>query len=343
MAPVQRRDDGSVMTTVLEKASVPDFIKDLKKKYEVYAPVKQINEYAFKSLSGLPDDRVCLEYPTAILPPKKIFYPQFETMFSHRDNEMSVPQPVGNKAVAGVHLYDAHSLLLLDEALNYKFDDYYYSLRRENTIIVCVSHPEGSPAFDEDVGLDANGGYDLFLEDAGNTYRCIPGSEAGKDLISSPLFGEADPGEVTAPAGPDKLFSDLERLSRAVKNGRESKVWSELAKTCFGCGVCSFVCPLCYCYELEDIVEMDLETGSRKRHWDSCFLPEFSLVAGHNFRDQLEDRMYHWYFHKFVQFPEITGKLGCVGCGRCVHYCPAKIDFRETLERLVNELEKNEE
>ena len=331
------------MSKTIRKEKIPLLIEELKKEYQVYAPVKKVSDYVFESISDRSAGEVCLEYPTTILPPKKFLFPQEEVIYQVSDQKIQVPELKEKKVLFGLFLCDAHSLLLLDEVLNYRLEDYYFSSRRENTIVVCVNHPPEMPDFHSSLGLDVHAGYDLFLSDIGEAYVAIPGSEEGERLLASPLFEENGLGGEITREEPESLFADIKILGRAVEKGRGSQVWKDLAKICFGCGVCSYVCPVCYCFELVDHVELDLESGCRKRHWDSCFLPDFSLVSGHNFREKLEDRIYHWYWHKFVQAPTIINRILCVGCGRCVHYCPAKIDYRETLETLVGELEKNEE
>lgn len=143
----------------------------------------------------------------------------------------------------------------------------------------------------------------------------------------------------------DPLLAQTQRLSQTIKDSINDPIWDDLAKICLGCGICSYVCPLCYCTNLNDKIDLDnsqcssscsLCKGSRSRIWDSCLLDHFSQVAGkHNFRAKLRDRIYNWYQHKFVRFPKEYGQVGCTSCGRCIKYCPAKINYRKVLEEVL--------
>jgi sulfhydrogenase subunit beta (sulfur reductase) len=328
------------MSKTIRKEYVPYLVEELKKDYEVYAPIEKGNEFTIESVSDLPADKIRLEYNTTILPLKKLFFPREETLFTFSDNQIQVPELREDKALFGLHLSDAHSLLLLDEALNYRFEDYYYSSRRENTFVVCVDRTSETPDFSDILGLDVHAGYDLYLHDVGDKYEAIPESSAANDLLELSLFEENGSQEGLAQTAATGIFADIERLSLAVERGRKSEAFKDLTEICFGCGVCSYVCPVCYCFEVKDETELDLESGSRRRHWDACFLPDFALVAGYNFRESLQARIYHWYWHKFVQMPSIFGKVGCIGCGRCVYYCPARIDYREVVKTVIEELEQ---
>jgi len=332
------------MAKIIKKKNIPFFLEELKKKYPVYAPIKKGSDYVFESIADIPAEEVVLEYPITILPPKKFFFPQKETLFEftgkkYPDKISKNKNNLSQKSVLfGVHLYDIHGLLILDTVFKNPKDDFYYTSRRKNTIVIGLTCPARSFSFYEALGLDTHTGYDLFLEDIGDAFLAISESTEGEKFLKMPFFEESKWREGINETSPQNIFADMEKLSRAVQQ-RKSKIWDELADICFGCGICSYVCPVCYCFETEDQVNFDLCSGCRTRRWDACFLPDFSSVAGgHNFREKLKDRSYHWYWHKFVQMPQEIGKVGCVGCGRCIYYCPAKINYRKTLEKLLNQV-----
>jgi ferredoxin len=138
-----------------------------------------------------------------------------------------------------------------------------------------------------------------------------------------------------------QLWEDNEeRLSRHEVNfdpeqlpellGRKEKenhpVWKEKAELCFSCGSCTNVCPTCYCFDVQEDVNWDMESGERKRRWDGCQLVSFAEVAGsHNFRPEPYQRYRHRYYRKGKYVPEMIGECACVGCGRCITACVAKI------------------
>jgi ferredoxin len=103
-------------------------------------------------------------------------------------------------------------------------------------------------------------------------------------------------------------------------------VWVEKGSLCFSCGTCTNVCPTCYCFDVQDDVKWDMQSGARGRTWDSCQLAEFAMVSGgHNFRPKKEERFRHRFYRKGKYLPEKIGEVACVGCGRCVTGCVADI------------------
>jgi len=136
------------------------------------------------------------------------------------------------------------------------------------------------------------------------------------------------------------LLLDSELLADAVEWSRNHKIWDELAEKCLGCGICTYVCPLCYCFSLEDKVGLD-DKCSRCRKWDACTLPGFSkITGGHDFRPTLKEKYYNWFYHKFVRAYREYGKSQCVGCERCKSQCPAKIDILEVLKTILEDYGK---
>lgn len=124
-------------------------------------------------------------------------------------------------------------------------------------------------------------------------------------------------------------------LSRLIEKSKGGEIWKKVAKKCLACGICSYVCPLCYCFEVEDKLDLTNENCRRCRQWDGCFLPHFMEMAGGvNPQPTLADRLYNWYHHKFVRMPSEINEIGCTNCGRCIKYCPVKINFREVIEEL---------
>lgn len=174
--------------------------------------------------------------------------------------------------------------------------------------------------------------FDIFLHDCGVYYLAIAGSKKGAAILrrNGKLFSKT--GEpVPAPERTDPLLTDPQALREAVKKA-DKKVWEEVARTCLGCGICSFVCPLCYCFEVDDSVPVGGKTGARCTRWDSCMLESFSEVAGgHVFQNSLPKRIESWYYHKFARATAERGSPDCVGCDRCFHFCPVAINFREVL------------
>ena len=114
----------------------------------------------------------------------------------------------------------------------------------------------------------------------------------------------------------------------------DSPIWEEVSKKCFGCGTCNYVCPTCICFNIYDTVNLDGVTGTRWRIWDSCHLKEYHRIAGDQFLLKWEEKEKNRYFCKFRKVKLQYDTIGCVGCGRCIAYCTAKINFFEILKKV---------
>ena len=110
----------------------------------------------------------------------------------------------------------------------------------------------------------------------------------------------------------------------------ESPFWDRTHEKCIGCGVCTFLCPTCHCFDITD--EAVNQKGQRVRNWDSCLFPIYSLeTSGHNPRPTGRERTRQRLMHKFNYYPKNFGRVACVGCGRCILYCPVQFDIRQAL------------
>ncbi len=344
----------------LKKESVQKLIESLRSRHDVFYPVRKAGTkwHAF-STRGAAD---LVGYEVTINPPKKVFFPPFETMFGISDGKL-VEETKTQKAemtwahwhgpvqagmekpvlLFGIHMHDVAALLILDKVFigGEKFRDSYYMKRRKDSVIVALKNGEGPDAFQADYGTDwaTLGGWDVLLEEANGGYVATAGTKMGEKIISdSKFFSDAASGVKPKPwTGKKTAKLDLKKIAGAITP--EKPIWNDIAGRCFGCGNCSFTCPICHCFEVEDRLEMT-GTGKRQRRWDSCYLPDFARVsggranAGHNFRPNLANRTFYWYHHKFVRAPLERGTVDCIGCGRCITFCPAKIQIREELGRL---------
>ena len=133
---------------------------------------------------------------------------------------------------------------------------------------------------------------------------------------------------------PDPISSFTE-LPQQLEACYEGAMWKRLSERCFGCGSCTMVCPTCFCFDVQDKMNISLTKGTRVRVWDSCQLRDFAMVAGgHNFRPTILSRARFRLYHKFRIEPEQINEIGCVGCGRCTQNCPADIEITEILREI---------
>ena len=223
---------------------------------------------------------------------------------------------------------DLESINKLDKEFSSPIQDEIYAKNRENTYLFSIDHFNPEPEIS----------YDLHFKKTGDRYEVTAGSHMGREIISgNHLFKEKKAEIITTLEIKESPIYNLD-LYKIIEAAKDDPIWDKLAETCLGCGICTYVCPVCYCFETEDKVNIKGMTkcdGCRERRWDSCMLPDFASISSHDFRPELRDRIYNWYHHKFVRTPKEHGFVGCVDCGRCIVYCPARINFHETLTYLI--------
>lgn len=330
---------------LLPSKDLAQLVTSLVKQAEVWAPVR-IQDREASRFGRIRDlEEACLDYLNTKLPVKELFLPQREILFNFKPGECGTATPaatVPTRVVLGVRPCDAAALLLLDKVfLHAKYCDPYYGERRGMTTLVGLACNEpGDACFCSATGGGPHStrGFDLLLVDLGDRYLVRPVTEKGLRLVANVAeageenLKQAD--ELAAKARAAMSFTvDLDALRERLDRAFCHDVWQELALPCGNCGVCTYVCPTCHCFDVTD--EENKDSGARVRTWDSC---QFSLftrhASGHNPRPTGLSRMRNRTLHKFLYFPKTQNKVLCVGCGRCITDCPAGIDLRDTLETL---------
>ncbi len=278
-----------------------------------------------------------LDYDVTILPPKKYFLPQYETMmhFDISTGKATAPAMDTKKVIVGVHPYDLIAIQQMDK---YFFDtnvDDIYLQKRKNSLLIGVMPAKASEkAFYGDLMKNAGTPelhFDLMVTDLGVLYAVLPGTPEGAQLLSRATSRDAQPQEIEA--AKNKRQEAIDRATRGLKVGPKawhsllsnnymSSIWKEMADQCLACGSCTLVCPTCFCYDVNDEVGLDLNTGVRTRTWDGCLLRDFTKVApGEIFREDIVERYRHRINRKGKYLPESMGFVACVGCGRCSSQC----------------------
>jgi formate hydrogenlyase subunit 6/NADH:ubiquinone oxidoreductase subunit I len=344
----------NVSLTVIKKESVADFINYLLPNYRVVAPVELEDRFAFGEI--LDPAEVRLAYTTTILPPKKYLLPPREVLFSFDRSNGGPVEQIGLErptVIFGVHTCDLHAIQLLDLVFATGYPDPNYLDRRRNTLIVsieCLS-PCDENSFCKSMGtLTADEGYDVHLIDLGEAFTVDAGTAAGEELLAG--FGGFEPASHETmlrlnqvlsekwPKFPYRLDFDVSDLPSLLSLSMKSPLWNELGERCLACAACTNVCPTCFCFDVQDEVDLDLQHGRRIRIWDSCQLDDFATVAGgHNFRKSKALRQRHRFMRKGKYILEAHHQLGCVGCGRCARACLVDI----TPVSVFNELYRQQE
>ena len=284
---------------------------------------------------------------------KKFLHPPEVRLFeAHRENggfrfiEDTGPPP--RYAFLGVRACELAAIAAQDHVLtDGPFVDRTYARRREGLFIVavnCTYAPSTCFCASMHTGPRARGGFDLALTeilDAGkHVFVVEAGTEAGMEILSrldsSPaprdLCRKAD--EAIARAAAQTRGIDTNGIHELLSENFEHPVWDEVEHRCLACGNCTMVCPTCFCTSVEDASDVDGVRAERWRRWDSCFTQTFSYIHGGSVRQSVKSRYRQWLSHKLAYWTDQFGGSGCVGCGRCITWCPAGIDLTEEVRAL---------
>lgn len=180
--------------------------------------------------------------------------------------------------------------------------------------------------------------YDLVLTELDDAFVVRAGSDAGRDFLNRLRLETAAAAEreeaarrVRQAAEGMNRKVDITDLRNLLHRNQEHPRWDDAASRCLSCTNCTLVCPTCFCSGVADATDVSLEHAERVRSWDSCFNPDFAQVHGGNFRPSIRGRYRQWLTHKFASWHDQFGLSGCVGCGRCITWCPVGIDVTEEI------------
>jgi len=253
------------------------------------------------------------------------------------------PPPDKPFAFFGVRSCDLAAIGIQDRVLTGgRYVDHDYAARREGTFVVVVDCAEpGRLCFCDSMGTgpSAESGFDLALTelmDDEHRFLVRIGSERGAEVMEDVPHEEANPADRdAATALVDNARAsmgrtlDTEGLKEDILQNLEHPRWDEVADRCLTCGNCTLVCPTCFCVGVEDTADLTGETVERTRVWNSCFSLDHSYVAGGSVRQTGRSRYRQWMTHKLATWHDQFGTSGCVGCGRCIAWCPVGIDITE--------------
>lgn len=278
---------------------------------------------------------------------KKFLFPPHLRLWSAERNESGFalkPEATAPRKLAflGVRACELAALRIQDTVfLGGAFCDSHYRLARENLLVIAVNCVQaGGTCFCASMktGPRARDGYDVVLtevlEGERHYFVAFAGSESGTRLLKQVHARRATveekaaawsrEGEAVAQMG---RSLDTHGLKDVLLAARTHPHWDVVAQRCLGCANCTMVCPTCFCSTVEDVVDITGDHAERWRRWDSCFNPEFSYIHGGSVRVSGASRYRQWITHKLATWYEQFGGSGCVGCGRCITWCPVGIDI----------------
>lgn len=351
------------MQYIITKDNLKRFIEELMKSFTVYAPrndkvvkveevgkekkSEDVNLYEVISSFEQYNDNILLTNTTA----KDKVYLQSEKFFDFKKTPHSVELKqnieVKETIIFGCRPCDARGFNIIDKLFNWlEYKDEYYFSRRQNTLILTVScqNPEGTcfcTSFKDGSPVSGIGSDLLWTEIKKDKYLVDVLTSNGQKLVNEhkKYFENANGNdnnlkEEFKKGAESKIVKKINtvEIKRVLDSTFESSYWDTVHLPCVKCGVCTFVCPTCYCFDITEKI-FDYIHCERNRTWDTCMSETFTKMAGGiNPRFDSKRRFRQRFMHKFKYHVDNFKEELCTGCGRCIKYCPVGIDLRKVLE-----------
>jgi len=324
-------------------------LKKLRDAYRLIGPVRDGEFHSFKTLEA--DMEPDFDFSNTRLSVKEIIYPQSEDMFEFSLDEnradhhqmKEVAKDYSPRAVLGLRPCDAKAIELVK--LNFDTDEYkdpyWLNLYQATTFVGLACDSPCSTCFCTTAGCGPyhEEGLDVLLVDGGQTYLAKAVTDKGEALLKAGGWNTTADAEKVIDekrtAAEARIVSsvataNLRGVDTLALHGAD--FWEDAAFACINCGTCTYVCPTCWCFDIQD--EVHGKQGRRMRNWDSCMFPIFTVhTTGHNPRDTKQQRVRQRFMHKLKYFVDKYDRgIMCVGCGRCVRQCPVNIDIRKVCD-----------
>ncbi len=335
----------------IDKTDWAEGLENLRDSYKLTGPAKGEKFYSFKELYN--DEVPELSYSNTRLSAKSIVFPHSEVMLKYTIDESKDDHHIMNeidtdyspRALIGLRPCDAKALTLLKlnfDTPDYK-DPYWLKAYEATTFVGLACDDPSSTCFctTADSGPYNEEGLDLLLIDFDDHYLAKVITEKGRSLLESAGWkteaADISNLESKKSAAEAKITSKIRTDKLKGKDTLEihsAPFWEDVSFACLNCGTCTFICPTCWCFDIQD--EVHGNDGIRMRNWDSCMFPLFTIhTTGHNPRGKKIQRVRQRFMHKLKYFVDKYEKgIMCVGCGRCVSQCPVNIDIRSICEKM---------
>ena len=332
----------------ISKNKLGNLLGQWQKAYTVYAPSRENGVVKMAEWDG--KDTGFLDwYRNTVIPPKNNFLPNMEKMFDFQKcaGSYNLQQPAPDKQgqlIFGIRPCDARAIAIIDMNFADGYQDDYYLGRRKQGVLIglgCTSPCES--CFCTSLGIDPgeSADVDLMLTDIGDEFMIEGVTDKGKELLTGSSGLEeatqsdetkaAEAGEATKSKVTRKI--DTKEIARKLAPSFENyEYWEKVAAKCISCGICTFLCPTCYCFDIND--EQFQGSGARYRNYDCCSFPLYTQMPVENPREEKWRRVRQKVSHKYEFYPMLFNITACTGCGRCIRLCPVNWDITQMLNDL---------
>jgi formate hydrogenlyase subunit 6/NADH:ubiquinone oxidoreductase subunit I len=341
--------------TIRDGAVVYDEVEGLRDLPQGQTDEQEPGRYLLKAR----EDRALFGYNAGPQSWKRHLHPAQVKLFEAEQKEgvfrilNNAPMPTRRSAFFGVRACDLAAIGIQDRVLrNGQYRDPIYQARRDQVFIVavpctqaaatcfCASMGTGPQVAETDADLTltevVNSGDHWFLAEAG--------SDRGREVLSELDHRLSTREErlsaaaaVEAAARQQTRRMDTDGIRELLYQNFEHPRWDQVAERCLTCANCTMVCPTCFCTTVEDVSDLSGNHAERWRRWDSCFTTDFSYIHGGSVRTSSKARYRQWMTHKLATWIDQFGTSGCVGCGRCITWCPVGIDITEEVQAIRGE------
>jgi len=337
----------------INKKDIGKLLNEWSQEFTVFVPSRENGTTALAQWDG--KDTSFLDwYRNTTIPGKASFFPPKEEMFSFQKQNGShnielPPLDEQKRLLFGIRPCDAKALAILDMTFKDAYEDPYYLSKRNNAILIglgCTNPYDSCFCTSLDISPVEATDVDVMLTDMGDQFLMEAITDKGERLIANTSGLEEATKADEARAKEVKETSrqkvtrkvDTKDIEKKLLSCFEDKDhWEKVAAKCISCGICTFLCPTCYCFDIND--ELVNRKGARFRSWDSCAFPIYTKMPMENPREEKWQRVRQKVCHKYEFYPMTFGVIACTGCGRCIRQCPVNWDISQTLSKLPAKVE----